>query len=116
MKYFKPEEFKCKCGCGRSEMMPSTLDKLDKARELAGIPFKITSGYRCPSHNAQVSKVEESAHTNGYAVDIESSLSVNRFHIVKALLDVGFNRIGIAKSFIHADDDPSKPKNVMWEY
>ena len=116
MKYFKLEEFKCKCGCGRAEMMPSTLEKLDKARELANVPFKINSGYRCNAHNAAVGGKSEGAHTTGYAVDIEASVSPSRHKIVKALLDVGFTRIGVANSFIHADDDPTKPQEVMWVY
>ena len=28
--------------------------------------------------------------------------------IISALLKAGFNRIGVAKSFIHVDDDPEK--------
>ncbi len=116
MKYFKIEEFKCKCGCGRAEMMPTTLEKLDKARELANIPFKITSGYRCDKHNKAVGGKSEGAHTSGYAVDIEASTSPARIAIVKALLEVGFARLGIANNFIHADDDPTKPQKVMWVY
>lgn len=116
MKYFKIEEFKCKCGCGKAEMMPSTLEKLDKARELAGIPFKITSGYRCDKHNAAVGGKSEGAHTSGYAIDIEASTSPARLSIIKALITVGFDRIGIANTFIHADDDPCKPPKVMWVY
>lgn len=116
MKYFKIEEFKCKCGCGRNEMMPSTLEKIDKARELAGIPFKITSGYRCKAHNAAVGGKSEGAHTSGYAVDIEASTSPSRYLIIKSLLEVGFTRIGVGSTFIHADDDPTKPQKVIWEY
>lgn len=116
MKYFKPEEFKCKCGCDRNEMMPTTLEKLDKARELAGVPFKITSGYRCEAHNKVVGGKSESAHTQGYAVDIEASMSPSRYAILKALLAVGFTRIGIGKTFIHADDAPMLPQKVIWEY
>lgn len=116
MKYFKIEEFKCKCGCERAEMMPSTLDKLDKAREIAGIPFKVNSGYRCEAHNKAVGGKSEGAHTSGYAIDIEASVSPSRYLILKSLLEAGFNRIGIANGFIHADDDPSKPPKVIWTY
>jgi uncharacterized protein YcbK (DUF882 family) len=116
MKYFKPDEFKCKCGCGRNEMMPSTLEKLDKARGIAEVAFKITSGFRCEAHNRAVGGKSESAHTQGYAVDIEASMSPSRYSIVKALLEVGFTRIGVGKTFIHADDSPNLPQNVMWEY
>ncbi|HET8689242.1 MAG TPA: D-Ala-D-Ala carboxypeptidase family metallohydrolase [Methanosarcina sp.] len=116
MKHFKMEEFICKCGCGQNQMIPETLDRIDKAREIANVPFKVTSGYRCVAHNAAVGGKSEGAHTTGHAVDIEASVSPNRFLIVDALLKVGFNRIGIGKTFIHADDDPTKPPKVMWEY
>lgn len=116
MSYFQTKEFACKCGCGRSEMMPTTLSKLVTARHKAGIPFNITSGFRCKAHNEAVGGKSEGAHTSGYAVDIEASVSPSRYLIVKYLIEAGFNRIGIGKNFIHADDDPSKPANVMWEY
>lgn len=116
MSYFKTEEFACKCGCGRAEMMPSTLSKLVTARHKAGIPFKITSGFRCKAHNKAVGGKPDSAHTSGYAVDIEASVSPARYLIVKNLIEAGFTRIGIAKGFIHADDSPMLPQNVMWEY
>ncbi len=31
-------------------------------------------------------------------------------------LEVGFNGIGIAKTFIHADIDEDKPSHVIWTY
>ena len=30
------------------------IDKLDKARGISGVAYKINSGYRCESHNAKV--------------------------------------------------------------
>lgn len=116
MRYFRMEEFQCKCGCKSNGMQASTIEKLEKAREKADIPFSITSGYRCKAHNRAVGGKSGGAHTLGYAVDIGASVSPNRYLVVKSLLDAGFTRIGIGKNFIHADDDPSKPPNVMWEY
>jgi hypothetical protein len=31
-------------------------------------------------------------------------------------MEAGFNRIGIAPTFIHVDNDPSKPEDVIWLY
>ena len=47
MKYFKLEEFDSPDlkGSGKN-MKKDFLVKLDEARELAGIPFKINSGFR----------------------------------------------------------------------
>ena len=94
----------------------SFLNKLSKARELAAIGFKITSGYRSPAHNAKVGGVPSSSHTIGRAVDIYAPTSTQKYIIINALLQVGFNRIGVAKNFIHVDDDPSKSEDVIWTY
>ncbi len=92
------------------------LNKLSKARELAAIGFKITSGYRSPAHNAKVGGVKGSSHTVGRAVDIYAPTSTQKYIIINALLQAGFNRIGVAKNFIHVDDDPSKSEDVIWTY
>jgi uncharacterized protein YcbK (DUF882 family) len=80
------------------------------------VPFKINSGYRTAGHNRKVGGVKASSHTLGLAADIHCTDSRNRAHIVSALMEVGFNRIGIAPTFIHVDNDPSKPEDVIWLY
>lgn len=112
-KYFSYEEFRCPC-CGENKTKEELILLLDKARELAGIPFKITSGYRCPKYNKKVGGVENSAHTFGLGADILCTNSHNRFKIVKALIDAGFKRIGIGKNHIHCDIDITKPEGVLW--
>ncbi len=92
------------------------LNRLSKARELAAIGFKITSGYRSPAHNTKVGGVPSSSHTVGRAVDIYAPTSTQKYIIINALLQAGFNRIGVAKNFIHVDDDPSKSEDVIWTY
>ncbi len=92
------------------------LNRLSKARELAAIAFKITSGYRSPAHNTKVGGVPSSSHTVGRAVDIYAPTSTQKYLIINALLQAGFNRIGVAKNFIHVDDDPSKSEDVIWTY
>lgn len=92
------------------------LNKLADARKLAGCGFKITSGYRSPAHNEKVGGVPSSSHIAGRACDIYAPTSRQKFLIVSTLLEVGFNRVGIAKNFIHVDDDPSKSEDVIWTY
>ena len=46
VKHFVRDEFVCPC-CQYVEVNADLVRKLDQARELAGVPFKITSGYRC---------------------------------------------------------------------
>lgn len=115
MENFKLEEFKCPC-CGKVEMQDSFLKLIDIARTTAGVPFVITSGYRCSKHNAEVGGKPNSAHLAGKAVDIKCSNSSDRFEMIKALTFVGFNRIGIGKNFIHVDSDETKPQKVIWTY
>lgn len=92
------------------------LAKLDEAREIAEIPFIINSAYRTKEHNKRIGGKPNSSHLKGLAVDIRAKDSRTRFLILQALISVGFNRIGIAKTFIHVDDDESKSSNVAWMY
>lgn len=114
MKYFKLSEFACKC-CGRIDMQKSTLDMLEQAREIANIPFYITSGYRCEAHNRAVGGVQNSSHTLGYAADIKCNQETQK-NILEAVKKAGFQRIGVSNSFIHVDNDPSKPSPANWVY
>lgn len=116
-KYFKESEFKaCTPSCSLQDMKQSTMDKLDAAREMAGIPFVLNSAYRSPAWEKKHSRSGDGPHTHRYAVDIRCNTSQNRMKIVAALLAVGFVRIGIGKTYIHVDDDPAKAQNVIWHY
>ena len=106
-KYFKEIE---------ENMDVDFLYKLDEARQFAKIPFVITSAYRSKEHNAKIGGVANSSHIKGLAVDIRVNSSRERFTILKALIYVGFNRIGVADDFIHVDDDKEKSDNVIWTY
>ena len=91
------------------------LAKLDEAREFSGIPFIINSAYRSPTHPESI-KNPTSSHIKGLAVDIKAKDSITRFKVLDALIAVGFNRIGIAGTFIHVDLDLDKSQNVIWTY
>ena len=117
MKYFKYSEFDSPDEKGSGGNMDETfLSMLDEARHLAKLPFKINSGYRTEEHNTYVGGKSNSSHLKGLACDIHCVNSRSRFIILKALKDVGFNRIGIAKTFIHCDLDLDKSQNVTWLY
>ena len=115
IKHFKPEEFACPC-CGRIDMDLKFLVRLDWARSIADVPFRITSGFRCPKHNKEIGGRPNSSHLRGLAADIACSNSEERYKIINALIMVGFKRIGIADSFIHVDYDLTKPQEVIWVY
>ncbi|MBK8965073.1 MAG: peptidase M15 [Lewinellaceae bacterium] len=90
------------------------LEMLDAAREQAGIPFRVNSGYRTPTHNAAVGGVPDSAHTRGWAADIAARTLEQKMRIVRAARTVGFNRFGIYDTFVHLDCDPGKRADVAW--
>ena len=115
VKYFKPQEFAWPC-CGVSLVKRDLVVKLDKIRETVGFPLIVTSGYRCSLHNSKIGGVPDSAHVKGLAADIKVTTSRQRFLVVKAALEVGFKRIGLANNFIHLDIDEDKPSEVIWLY
>lgn len=113
MFFFKLEEFKCKC-CGKVQMDKDLLFRLDHARWIAGIPFIITSGFRCEDYNRSIGGRENSAHLTGKAADIYVKNSNQRYKTLSALLIAGFKRIGLRQDFIHVDVDDYKQPNVCW--
>jgi uncharacterized protein YcbK (DUF882 family) len=117
LKHFKLSEFDSPDAPGSgNKMQPKFLQMLDNARSLAGVSFKVNSGYRTEAHNAKVKGVKGSSHCQGWAADIHCTDGGQRFLIVNALLKSGINRIGISSTFIHADCDPTKPTQVIWTY
>lgn len=115
LRHFNRDEFRCPC-CGEESMDGYFLVLIDQARELAGVPFVINSGFRCHKHNQEVNGADYSAHLFGLAADIKCIDSNMRFSILNALRAVGINRIGIGSNFIHADAAPQLPQNVIWVY
>lgn len=106
-KYFTEEEVK--------GLKPELVQKLDEAREYAGVPFTITSGFRTPEENKRVGGEANSAHLRGFAADIRAVGSTNYKKIVDAGIKAGFERIGFMKGAIHFDCDPTLPKGY-WGY
>jgi len=122
MKYFKLEEFESPDEPGTGCMMdPEFLELLDEARDYAGIPFVITSGFRSVNYNRELIEQglrasKNSSHLIGLAADIRTRNSSERWIILDALLEVGITRIGIGRGFIHCDVDPFKENHVIWTY
>jgi len=119
---FKVSELACKCGCG---MLPKQdfMNKVQKARELTGFPWIVTSTARCPKYNALVSTTGLTGpHTTGRAINIKTR-GEQALTIVKAMLAVGFTGIGVNQKgndrFIHGDDLPNaagQPRPTIWSY
>lgn len=122
LKYFDLSEFDSPDLEGSGINMDSLhLRKMDLARENAmkyykDVKFVVNSGYRTEKHNKKVGGKSNSSHLKGLASDIRVSNSQERYAILNGLLEAGFNRIGIGRTFIHADNDPDKTPFVIWHY
>jgi uncharacterized protein YcbK (DUF882 family) len=125
LRYFKPSEFACKCGCGGgiAEMNPDFLERLDYLREDFGAPLVLTSAFRCSKHNQSVSTTGANGpHTTGRAVDILIARR-DALSLIPLAYNSGFTGIGVqqkgAVRFIHLDDLPdglSGPRPTVWSY
>jgi zinc D-Ala-D-Ala carboxypeptidase len=106
IKYFTEDEFRCRCGCGKAEMDEFFVKTLDQVRDELGFPLVITSGYRCPDWNEQVSSSGRSGpHTTGKAADVGVSYARARKFITLAVTEfmgVGVKQHGVGR-FIHVD-------------
>ena len=124
MKYFKDTDFLCKCGCGTT-CTDELKQKLDNAREYAGIPFIINSPARCAKHNASVGGAKASRHLpmvkdkdgkmKSDATDIRALDGKSKFLVVKGMIQAGFKGIGInfTKGFVHGD---LRPDEIIFPY
>ena len=116
-KYFKLSEFDSPDRPGSGELMEhEVVQALDIARDIYGFPMIISSGFRSIEANRACGGSPKSSHLLGWAVDIAITNSRRRFLLLEALLDAGFNRIGVSEDFIHVDMDPNKKSNVLWTY
>lgn len=118
LKYFNLSEFDSKDADGSGKgtgarMQRSTLEMLDRAREIAGVPFVINSGFRTEAHNRAIGGSRNSSHMRGYAADIRTTPLTQEL-IISALRAAGFQRIGIYRTFVHADNDPNLPSPATW--
>lgn len=114
--HFQESEFaRCTPPCKSSDMSEELLDRLEYARALCGHPILLTSAYRSIDYEQEKGRTGSSSHCKGLAVDMSCQGEELRFQLVQSLLRAGFTRIGIAKTYIHADIDRSK-KPCIWLY
>lgn len=104
LKYFDWGEFDSPdlVGSG-SNMAPAFLYRLDYAREIAGIPFHINSGFRTPEHNKKVGGDPFSRHLKGMAVDIRARTARERALVIKGLVLAGLLNLRIYPTHIHVN-------------
>ena len=110
-KNFPKYEMECKCGCGLLPT-PKFMERLQALRDRYGKPIYVTSGARCPIHNAKISGSSRSKHIEGIAADI-SCTSHEKYILVKIAIELGFGGIGVAKSFLHVDTRDMKESIIL---
>ena len=76
--HFQAIEFRCNCGCGENEVHKGVVHVLEEVRKTVGVPLRISSGVRCPSHNKKCGGAPNSFHQpqengKGYAADFTFS-------------------------------------------
>lgn len=117
IKHFAPWEFDSPDAPGSGDRMDLQFIRLlDQLRALYGKPLRINSGYRTKEHNEFVGGVPFSAHTKGLAADVQVVGNEMRYWLIAKALELGFQRIGVAKTYIHLDIDQSLPFPRIWLY
>ncbi len=121
MKWYKLEEFACKCGCGLNTPDNMLIERLEILCDLLKRKIPIHSACRCIKHNQEVGGSKTSSHLQNpsglcLAVDVETKNSHESYEIVQTAPKAGFSRIGVAATFTHIDIDYKKPMEVLWPY
>lgn len=121
---FKHRELSCSC-CGGNQMNVAFLEKLQLIRDEFQQPMIITSAYRCPQYNSEISSTGSTGpHTTGRAVDIQI-FGHQAFELMKLCLKYGMTGLGFkmkgprTNRFLHCDDlnnTPVSPRPWIWSY
>jgi len=120
--YFTDDELKCSC-CGKNEMHPEFMQKLNKLREEFNEPMIVTSAYRCPSHPIEAAKDGDTPgpHTTGKAIDIAIS-HYPAYRLFMLAIQHDFTGIGVSQKgdsrFLHLDTltHPTHYRPTIWSY
>lgn len=118
--HFSDKELRCK-HCGDNRMEPEFLKKLERIRLEVG-PMRLSSAYRCPEHNSNVSSTGATGpHTTGRAVDVLCS-GAQAFLVMEVAFKHGMTGIGVKQKgphggrFIHLDDLDTAQRPWVWGY
>jgi len=126
---FKDHEFRCRCSCRQMLFTQTAIEKLQELRSNFGSPMKISSGYRCPRHNADVSST---GRTGPHTVFDNDNITVDvlvhtedAHRLLNLAFGHGFTGIGISqkgewdKRFLHLDllaMDVGRMRPTLWSY
>ena len=116
---FTEAEMRCHCGCGRAEMDPDFMERLQVIRDGFCHPMPISSGFRCVSFDKQIRGA--GVHPSGQAADIRVS-GEQVYHLLGLVLTIDMRGIGLMQHgphiqrFMHVDTTygPTRPR--VWTY
>ena len=125
--HFAPAEFDSPDapGSGGLLMDAGFMKKVNTLRNILAAPLTVSSGYRTPEHNKQVSETGATGpHTTGRAVDflVEGELA---YKLIGLAFSCGFTGIGVSQKgphgrrFVHLDDLTAAdgfPRPRVWSY
>ena len=118
---FNKSEFECHCGCEMPKEVLLQIQKLacqlQYIRDFIRLPMRITSGYRCSSHNKKVGGVSNSQHVLGKASDIQVNDSSPEaiYQVIDTLAEYGHvlqGGLGLYNTFTHYD---IRKTRVRWD-
>lgn len=124
-KNFDPDidvKLACTCGhknCDKRSVKMIALVMLQKVRDELELPMIVTSGGRCPNHNAEMTRTKPADHQKGLGVDIKIDSLSHALKIAAIAVKHGFNAIAINLNsrFIHLGYRPElNGKIVTWDY
>lgn len=109
VRYFRREEFRCQCGGRYCRGFPAEPKEAlvlagEQIREHFGVPVAVSSGVRCPRHNADVGGMINSKHLSGKAMDF-SPAGVNAQTVlsyVRQLSQISY-AYAIDENYVHIE-------------
>ena len=118
---FSRDEFACQ-HCGDEDMDTDFMDALQELRTTYGKPITITSGYRCPAHPIEASKIERGGRPGSHASGCAADIGVSRaaaVEILRLALNGPFTGFGVQQKgsgrFLHLDNLTTN-RPAIWSY
>ena len=115
-KNFHREEFECRCQCGMDIVDAELISTLQELRDHYNKKITISSGCRCPAHNAAIGGAVDSFHTKAKAADIKvaNTPPIAIYHYIDRKYPNKYGLI-LYKTFVHIDVRPNKYRKIKGE-
>lgn len=108
IEFFHRKEFACKCGQYCDGYPAETNETLvrcaDRIRKTFGCPMLVSSGLRCPRHNANSGGVSNSRHLTGKAMDfcVPGKTAAQVLEVVRRQPEIRY-AYAIDEAYVHMD-------------